>query len=461
MIEKKLIKNARKNPNKIIFIANDEKITYSEFLNYVFYFSNLLKKKIKKNSKVLLIQKSSIEWAIYYFSIRFAGLTPIITSDVVPEYKIKSIIHENKIRYVISKKKLRFKNLIFIKTIKRKKIKINIPISFKKKISGNEIIYTSGTSGTPKGVILRLEMSYGIAKMINGIVKVKKNSIELLSVPFFHSDGLGRLKCLALNGHTMVINDMPNNFVRFFHLLEKYKVNGFFMVSSGIEILKKLSFLNFNKISSNLDFIEIGSENIKNSTLNWAKKTFSKAKIYFHYGLTEASRSAFKVICHNKEIPKAFTTNNGVNIDIVKNGKRCKKNEIGEIVIKGKNVFSGYMNSDEKHISKKNRFRTGDYAKKISNKSFELKGRVDDIKKINGHSVSLDEIQMIINKFPKIEKSKCNFVVDSVSGSYKIHARYISKNFISYTELTNFLGKRLESFKIPTRFTRIKQIKTN
>ena len=86
---------------------------------------------------------------------------------------------------------------------------------------------------------------------------------------------------------------------------------------------------------------------------------------------------------------------------------------------------------------------------------------MDDIKKINGHSVSLDEIQMIINKFPKIEKSKCNFVVDSVSGSYKIHARYISKNFISYTELTNFLGKRLELFKIPTRFTRIKQIKTN
>ena len=67
----------------------------------------------------------------------------------------------------------------------------------------------------PKGVILKLETSYQVAKMINNIVKVKKNTIELLSVPFFHSDGLGRLKCLVLNGHTMVINDKPNNFVKF------------------------------------------------------------------------------------------------------------------------------------------------------------------------------------------------------------------------------------------------------
>ena len=39
----------------------------------------------------------------------------------------------------------------------------------------------------------------------------------------------------------MVINDVPNNFVNF-NLLEKYRINGFFMVSSGIEILKRLSF---------------------------------------------------------------------------------------------------------------------------------------------------------------------------------------------------------------------------
>tara|TARA_B100001248_G_scaffold114612_1_gene85781 strand:+ start:1322 stop:2701 length:1380 start_codon:yes stop_codon:yes gene_type:complete len=458
MIEKKLIQNVKKNPKKIIFIHDNEKITYSEFLNYIFYFSKFLKKKINKKSKVLLLQNNCIEWAIHYFSIRLAGLTPVIISNVIPNHKLRAIINENKIRYVISDKKIRFKNLELIKNIKIKKNKDNNHYKFENKISGNEIIYTSGTTGIPKGVILKLKTSYQVAKMINNIVKVKKNAIELLSVPFFHSDGLGRLKCLVLNGHTMVINDKPNNFVNFFNLLEKYKINGFFMVSSGIEILKRLGFLNFNKIATNLEFIEIGSENIKKSTLNWAKKTFTKAKIYFHYGLTEASRSAFKVICHDKKTPKVFTTNKGINIDIIKNDRKCKKNEVGEIIIKGKNLFSGYINNNENLILKKSGFPTGDYAKKISDRSFELKGRVDNLRKINGHSVSLNEIQMVINMFPRIDQSRCTFVVDRNSGGYKIHARYTSKTSINQNKLIYFLRKRLETFKIPNRFTRIKQI---
>ena len=112
-------------------------------------------------------------------------MTPIITSDEIPDYKLKSIINENKIRYVISNKKIRIKNLILIKNIRRKKIKNNNNHKLKKIILGNEIIYTSGTTGAPKGVILKLETSYQVAKMINNIVKVKKNAIELLSVPFF------------------------------------------------------------------------------------------------------------------------------------------------------------------------------------------------------------------------------------------------------------------------------------
>ena len=99
MLEKKLIQNGRKNPKKIIFIYNNKKITYSEFLNYVFYFSKFLKKKINKKSKVLLLQNNCIEWAIHYFSIRLAGLTPVIISDLMPYHKLRTIINENKIRY--------------------------------------------------------------------------------------------------------------------------------------------------------------------------------------------------------------------------------------------------------------------------------------------------------------------------------------------------------------------------
>ena len=65
------------------------------------------------------------------------------------------------------------------------------------------------------------------------------------------------------------------------------------------------------------------------------------------------------------------------------NGKNkiCKKNEIGEIVIKGKSVSCGYINKKIMNNKfSKFGYHSGDLAKKISKNQFELKGRIDNIK---------------------------------------------------------------------------------
>ena len=96
-------------------------------------------------------------------------------------------------------------------------------------------------------------------------------------------------------------------------------------------------------------FIELGSEKINIKTLNWLRKKFNRAVIYYHYGLTEASRSAFKIIKYGKQIPKTFRASPNVDISILDNKNNiCKKNEIGEIVINGKIVADGYVKSYQK-----------------------------------------------------------------------------------------------------------------
>ena len=74
------------------------------------------------------------------------------------------------------------------------------------------------------------------------------------------------------NGHTIILNENPNNFGNFFDLLQRHKINGFFIVPSGIEILKKMSFLNFSSLRKHIRFIELGSEKINIKTLNWLRK---------------------------------------------------------------------------------------------------------------------------------------------------------------------------------------------
>ena len=77
---------------------------------------------------------------------------------------------------------------------------------------------------------------------------------------------------------------------------------------------------------------------------------------------------------------------------------------------------------------------------------------------INGEKVyeSLEEIQKAIVRFPMVDQCNCNFIVDTNSGGYKVYVRYKSKRVINEVKLTNFLRKRLELFKIPSKFTRIR-----
>ena len=453
MIEEALTKNAKKTPGKIAIICGRKKITYIELLRSINSYSNYLG-QIKKKQQIILNFRNSIDWIIYYFSIRFSGHTPVLISNFMPSSKIKYIIKENKVKYIICDKKIKFDKTEYLKNfelIKKNKIKRKIKKSTKTRY---EIIYTSGTTGNPKGVKLSLNKSLIVAKMINRVVKLQRNTRELIALPLNHSDGLGRLKCFAVNGHTLILNENPKNFGNLFTLLENHKVNGFFMVPTGIEILKKMNFLDFKKISNYLKFIELGSEKINSRTLSWLRTTFKKTIIYYHYGLTEASRSAFKIIKHGKKIPQFYKASPGVKIKILnKQNKICKKNEIGEIIIGGKTIADGYVNNQLKNKFTNYGFKTGDLAKFYLKNQFTLLGRVDKVKKINGLSVNLKEVENEINKYPDIRKNICKFVIGSFSNNYEIKTKYTSKKKIDEKKLQKFLKSRLKYFKIPKSFT--------
>ena len=369
---------------------------------------------------------------------------------------------ENKIKYIITDKKLNFKNIINLKLIKlnfkNKRVKTKKFPNFNNQY--DEILYTSGTTDAPKGVILTKQNSYFIARMINKIVKLRKRTIELISIPLSHSFGIGRLKCFAVNGHTLIINDDPGNFGNFFVLLKKYRVNGFSMVPSGINILKKIDFLNFSKIAKHLEFIELGSERLNKLSLRWLRKVFKKTTIYHHYGMTEASRSAFKIYRDQNKKLNYYKSSPGIEINLVNsNNKFCKRHEIGEIVIKGKSVSCGYVN--KKIMNKKFTkfgYRSGDLAKSISKNKFELKGRIDKTKKINGVVVNLDEVENYINDFPDINNNICKFIYDNSSKAFKIHSTYYSKKKIQYDKLVKFLSTKIERFKIPYKFKKMRSI---
>ena len=104
-----------------------------------------------------------------------------------------------------------------------------------------DIMFTTGTTGAPKGVVLTHENIAASARNINAYIGNDAEDVELLALPVSHSFGLGRLRCVLSKGGTIVLLGTFANVKRFFTALDEYHVTGFGMVPASWAYLKMMS----------------------------------------------------------------------------------------------------------------------------------------------------------------------------------------------------------------------------
>ena len=246
-----------------------------------------------------------------------------------------------------------------------------------------------------------------VAKFLIKKFKHTNKDLELLSMPFSHSFGLTRLRCNIIAGSSILVTNGLGDFPSIYNFSKTKKITGLSLVPSGVELIKYMLKNNTINFIENLSYFEIGSSFLNDDSRIWLKKNFNKTLIYHHYGMTEASRS---FMIGRGYLDNIKQTNNFIGSPI----KDCKtklnkinKNNIGELLIKGKNLFDGYINNEDN----KNKFingwyKTGDLCKKQGRK-FKIIGRVDNQINIGGNKVHAEIIEEKIEKLPNILRSLC------------------------------------------------------
>ena len=155
------------------------------------------------------------------------------------------------------------------------------------------ILYTSGTTGMKKGVELSHENLRASTENINSVIKVGAWAIESLPMRLTHSFGFGRLRCILNVGGTVILE---NGFLcpqRILFNMRKFSVNGISSTPAGFAILLNYFRDELREIASHIRYIEIGSDAMAVNHKKLLMDLCPGASIYMHYGLTEASRSAF------------------------------------------------------------------------------------------------------------------------------------------------------------------------
>jgi len=457
-------------PDKTALIFEDRAYTYQQLDRLINKLSNGFKKKgIKKGDRVAIFLPNIPEFIITYAAILKLGAIAVSlnvmlksseTTYILNDCTAKAIITTEQLCEHISPADLPYLEHIFVAEAKASKavsiyqLIINASPEAKatkmQPLDPAAIVYTSGTTGFPKGATL----SHGniISNMYaqNRCCEMTAEDRLLLYVPLFHCFGQNAILNSGFNVGATIVLQRRFNLERILEAIAKEKITMFFGVPTVYIKLLNSNFCKSDWSSVRFYFSAAASMPVEIAR-RWERE--SGLKIHEGYGLTETSPCA----CYNH--PKKYkfgsigTPINNVEMKIVDgDGKEVAPGRLGEIVVRGPNVMLGYWNRplDNEKAIRNGWFHTGDIGRKDEDGYFYVVDRLKDMINVSGFKVYPAEVENAIYQHPAVAEVAVYGVRDPVKGEV-VKANIILKPgyTLSETEAIAFCAEKIAAYKRP------------
>ena len=462
-------------PKKIAIIDNGCRYSYREFNERCNKVANfLLQKGVNKGDRVGIISRNCHQFLEIYFAAAKVGAIFVPLNWRMAEPEIDFIVNDSGVKFLFFEES--FSDKIFSLKDNREPIDCFISIG-KEKFSGVEsydkigvlpagepkipnkpktkdphiILYTSGTTGTPKGTVLSTKKTFFNALNANIFFKLDTSDIFLVSRPLFHSGGLLINSTPALyRGATVIIKNRfsPEEYL---DTIENYHVT----IAEP-----PATFLNFVLRDCNLD--QYNLQSLKSFFTGGERVSLSLLQEYHNrgillcqlFGMTETSTLTW--LPKEFAIEKAGSVGKPVfhgEIEILdKEGINISHGKIGEISVRGPILMSGYWKKPEltDQVLKKGKFYTGDLATIDEDGFIYIIDRMKDMYISGGENIYPAEIEKLLLGNSKIFDVAVFGVPDRKWGEVG-KASIVAKKGKSMTDLEvrQFLNGKIGKYKMP------------
>ena len=481
---------------EIVNYFNDDKAYILAEKNQFFSFADMkrqmdwtedffIKNQIHKKDVIAIVLENGPEMATCFLSTASnccaAPLNPSYTESEFKFYlddlKPKAlIVSENSVSPVIKlsiKKGIKIFRLIASNENKLGKFSLKsdsqnkVNYKYKKnKIFPDDIalvLHTSGTTSKPKMVPLTHLNLCSSAKNIVGTLKLARTDRCINIMPLFHIHGIVGLLLSSLFSGGSIFPSRRFNALKFFGWLDEISPTWFSAVPTMHQAILIRASKNKKIISrTKLRFVRSSSAPLSSKTMMEIENIF-KCPLIESYGMTEASHqmtSNHLPPGKRKALKAGFAA--GPELAILENNNIIfKNNKIGEIIIRGNNVTSGYLNNPKanKDSYYNGWFRTGDLGFFDHNGFLQLTGRIKEIINKGGEKISPIEIDNVIMEHKSVFQA-ISFSISDKNLGEDIAAAVVLKNDHKLTQqdIKEFLKKKLVPFKIPQKILILKEI---
>lgn len=280
-----------------------------------------------------------------------------------------------------------------------------------------DIIFTSGTTGQPKGVMLDHAGIYAATRSITTFIGNGPDDREVVTIPLSHSFGLGRVRSVIMAGGSLDTVPGLSFPAKTLEALADPLVTGLSCVPTGIAILWRWGEEEMAATGRKLRYIELGSAFMSAARKKALAELLPETRICMHYGLTEASRSCFlDFFMDAGRLATVGRPSEGVALRIVDaDDMPLGVGEEGLIQIRSAAAMVGYWRNPEataKARTEDGWLHTGDVGSLDAEGYLTLVGRGDDQINVGGKKVDPEAIEEIARALDGVKDAACVGIPD-------------------------------------------------
>jgi len=499
LLQHLLSESANKFTDRQAIVFKDESITYKELENITNKLANtLFNKGISKGDRIGIFLNKSIASIIGIFGILKAGAAYVPIDPLTPVKRLRYIINNCGIECLITspdkiaKINQAFEDNLLLKTII---LTNDLPDYLESQLcaklvpwqavsSVNDqrllsmkpidsdiayILYTSGSTGNPKGVMISHLNSLTFVNMACEFFHIQKEDILSNHAPLHFDLSVFDIFTAIKAGATLVIvpestSLFPINLAEF---IENNKISVWNSVPSALSLLANCGALQKYDFTS-LRLILFAGEIFPVKYLRLLKQYMPYAQFYNLYGQTEANSSTYY---HIKDIPlddkwnipigKAFPNFEVFAVDENQTIINMPGQE-GELYVRGSSVAQGYWGNFEKTQSnfvgnkKQNHYQervyiTGDLVTLDKDGNYIFIGRKDHLIKSRGYRIEIGEIEATLYSHPQIKEATIVTIPDDLIGNRIVAFLVSDEDNLTREDIISFCSNSLPAYMIPEK----------
>lgn len=464
-------KYAQETPERIAVIANDIKCDYKTLAENNRKAALYLEKRgVKAGDRVIVEADHILEYIYFWYGIQLLGATFVPVEKNTPSKRIIEIANELEASTLVTLTKREDLESAWSLTDIFPEI-LATEDSFNPSVPAEdslaEILFTTGTTGKSKGVMVSYGNQVNIALAGIETTNIQSDNVWLIPTPMNHAAGLRKVHIAMAVGSTSVLLEGFRNFKQYFKTISDYNVTSLYLPPSAIHLLLAFASKNLAELNRQLRFVYSSSTAYPETDKEKMRKLLPDVYMYNCFGCSEAG-----VVCTDEFCVSGGSSYTGsvghpnsyseiVLLDEEGNEmKDATAQNPGLVAIRSKSVMQGYWNEPEltAQAIKNGMLVMSDLCYFTENGELILVGRSNDTINLGGLKVAPVEVEEVVLRVPCVDE--CLLIPTVKANNTALKLLVVLKEGMELDEVAirNIISENLEPYKIPKIITTVDEI---